>query len=299
MATVGNGPYTYDVVESWAKLPPGSFGILVGVAVDSRDRVYVCHQRQAPPILIFDREGNHVDSLTPPGFIEGHIMHIDADDILYLVDRNEHVAMKMTLDGKVLLEMGNRGNASDTGITTIGGFPRRAAGPFNIPTRMFPSPSKDLYVSDGYRNARVHRFSSEGELVSSWGSPGHEAPGEFHLPHSLWVDRSGKVYVCDRKNNRIQIFSAAGEFISQWTDLPRVTDIFMDADETVFVHENGEAGSVPRIKVMDKEGNILAQWDSGQGHQIWVDSHGDIYLAITWEQRVDKYLRRKQAGPRR
>jgi DNA-binding beta-propeller fold protein YncE len=98
-------------------------------------------------------------------------------------------------------------------------LPPRSAGPFNKPTEMVVAPSGDLYVSDGYRNSRVHRFSAQGALLSSWGTPGKQEPGEFHLPHSLWVDPEGFVYVCDRENSRIQVFNGSGKFVSQWRDI--------------------------------------------------------------------------------
>ena len=292
MTSVGSGRYQYQVIEDWAKLPEGwQFGILVGVAVDSNDLVYVCHQRQDPPIIVFDRQGVYVCSWGTGDINEGHIMSIAPDDSIYLVDRGAHQALRLKLDGERLMELGRKGYPSNTGLTIIGGEPQRAAGPFNMPTRMFCAPSGDIYVSDGYRNARVHRFSGSGDLISSWGVPGKNAPGEFYLPHSLWVDSQGLVYVCDRKNNRVQVFSPEGEFVSQWTDLTSPVDICMDGDENVFLHEGGAADESPRITVLDRDGNVQARWDTPYGHQIWVDTHGDIYMAVCWEQRIQKFIR--------
>jgi hypothetical protein len=73
-------------------------------------------------------------------------------------------------------------------------------------------------VTDGYRNARVHRFTRDGRLVKSWGTPGH-GEGEFHLPHSIAFDPDGKLYVADRANKRIQIFSPDGDFLGMWTGM--------------------------------------------------------------------------------
>ena len=204
MASVGSGPYTYDVEETFGRLPHGqSFGPVSDVAVDSQDRVYV-FQRQDPIILIFDREGNYLDGWGT-GFEFAHGLYISPDDVVYLTDRDTHQAFKYTPDGKPLLTLGIRGQFSDTGCTQDGALVPRAAGPFNKPTKLVPAPSGDLYVSDGYRNSRVHRFTANGELISSWGTPGKSAPGEFHLPHSVWVDTQGLVYVCDRENSRVQI----------------------------------------------------------------------------------------------
>ena len=167
----------------------------------------------------------------------------------------------------------------------------RAAGPFNYPSEMYPSPSGDLYVSDGYRNSRVHRFSAEGRYITSWGTPGKGGPGEFHLPHSLLIDEEGLVYVCDRENNRIQVFTPEGEFITMWTDMTRPNDISQSVDGDFYIAESTFEGSTPRITVRDKEGDILSSWESRQAHGLWVDKQDSVYLALPGAQSVDKYIR--------
>src|SRR3989442_15119588 len=112
---------------------------------------------------------------------------------------------------------------------------------------MVPAPSGDLYVTDGYRNARVHRFAADGDLRMSWGQGGKTAPSHFHLPHSLIVDRDNRVYVCDRENNRIQVFSADGQFITMWTDLRRPLDISMDRDGIRSEEHTSELQSRPHL----------------------------------------------------
>src|SRR2546428_12048974 len=220
MTTVGSGSYQYEVVESWAKLPAGwTWGPVSAVATDSRDRVYA-FQRKDPPILVFDRDGSYLGSWGSSAIKDPHGIAI-VNDVIYLTDRDDHVALKFTLDGKPLMVLGTRGPPSDTGATKDIELPPRSAGPFNKPTEMVVAPSGDRYVSDGSRNSRVHRFSKEGSLLASWGTPGKEAPGEFHLPHSLWVGPDGYVYVCDRENSRIQVFTAEGKFVSQWREHPR------------------------------------------------------------------------------
>ena len=169
MPVVGSGRYQYEVAENWGQLPPGrTFGVVTGVAVDSRERVYICQQQQDPPVMVFNREGNYLDSWGTGFIVEPHTIYIGPDDVIYLADRGAHVALKLTRAGAVLLELGNRGQPSDTGCTEDEGEVLRAAGPFNRPTRLSPSPSGDLYVSDGYRNSRVHRFAAGGSLLDSW-----------------------------------------------------------------------------------------------------------------------------------
>ena len=277
MTTVGSGRYVFEMREDWARLPTGwTFGGVSAVATDSQNRVYA-FQRKDP-----------LSSWGTSTFADPHGINI-VDDVIYVTDRNDHVALKFTLDGRPLMVVGTRGQASDTGATKDIELPPRSAGPFNKPTEMMVAPSGDLYVSDGYRNSRVHRFSSQGALLDSWGKPGKEEPGEFHLPHSLWVDKQGQVYVCDRENSRIQVFTGAGKFVSQWRDIVKPTDICFDAEEIAYVSEQR-----PSISVLDKTGKPLARFDTPvSGHGLWVDAiTGDVYLASVGAKKLIKYERK-------
>jgi DNA-binding beta-propeller fold protein YncE len=290
MATVGSGKYQYELIENWAKLPAGqTFGNVSAVATDSQDRVYV-FQRKDPPVMIFARDGAYLSCWGISAITDPHGIFI-ADDVVYLTDRADSVCLTYTLDGKPLQLLGQRGQHSDTGCEKPGDVAPRSAGPFNYPTEMVPSPSGDLYVSDGYRNARVHRFTADGRLLKSWGEPGKAGPNQFHLPHSLVVVPNGTIYVCDRENSRIQVFSPDGQFITMWTDLRRPLDISMDRDGILYISEGGVDGLSPRISLMDQQGHVVARWDSLSAHGSWVDAHGDIYLALGSRERVDKYVR--------
>ena len=302
MTIVGSGDFTYEVIENWGSLPEGwSFGGVGSVAVDSQDRVYA-FQRKDPPILVFDREGTFLSSWGDGLISFGHGIHIGPDDIVYLTDPNDHVTMTFTLDGKPLMVLGNRGQPSDTGCEKPGGKVLRPGGPFNMPTQMVPSPSGDLYVSDGYRNCRVHRFSKNGEMLSSWGVPGGYHPGELWVVHCCWVDTEGTVYVCDRDNSRVQVFSATGEFIAEWTEMYRPMSIYMDANETVYISEGTcfirEVAWVPepnrrfgRISMWDKQGHNLARLNTPSTHWIYGDSRGDLYAAEAGAQALKKYVK--------
>ena len=290
MTTVGTGKYSYRLEQDWAKLPPGEeFGTVSAVATDSQDRVYV-FQRKDPPGLVFDRDGSFLNSWGNGNFESPHGIFI-ADDIVYLTDREGSVAMKYTLEGKPLQLIGNRGVYSDTGCQVAGEVAPRSAGPFNYVTEMVPSPSGDLYISDGYRNARVHRFTSDGTLIHSWGEPGKGGPNQMHLPHRLIVGKDGRVYVCDRENSRVQVFDEEGNYITMWTDMQRPLDISMDKDGIFYISERPENEKPPQMSVLDREGKVLARWPSRSAHGSWVDANGDIYLALTSEKSVDKYVR--------
>ena len=216
MAQVGTGKYTYELVRDFLKSPDGEpFGLVSRVAADGQDRIYV-FQRRDPPVVVFDREGKYLRAWGSGEVTDPHGLKI-VSDVVYTTDRSDSVAKSFTLDGKPQLELGQRGVHSDTGHVT-NWLAERAAGPFNHPTEMMAHPNGDIYVTDGYRNARVHRFTRDGRLVKSWGTPG-KAEGQFHLPHSIAFDDDGKLYVADRSNKRIQIFSPDGDFLGQWTGM--------------------------------------------------------------------------------
>src|SRR5688572_2886606 len=300
---VGEGIHRYEVVEGWEQLPSGwSHGDVAGVATDSQDNVYVFN-RSDHPVIIYDREGKFLDTWGDLAtYPRPHGITI-VDDAVYLVDATDQTVRKTTLDGKILLTLGTSGQVSDTGyrartpqnLTTIA----RAAGPFNVPTRAYVGPSGDIYVSDGYGNARVHRFSASGELLQSWSDPGTE-PGQFNLVHSVFVHTDGRVWICDRENDRIQIFSPTGEVDEVWTNVTRPGDLFVAKDGTVYVGEMGwEKGTLnmaahpldedrpSKLTIRDQQGNVLSQWGGpdpcavdgfAAPHGLWVDSRGDIYV---------------------
>jgi len=218
--------------------------------------------------------------------------------MVYCVDSGDHTVRKMTPDGDVLLTLGRKDRPSVTGA--VGNDFRtieRASGPFNRPTDIAFGSSGELYVSDGYRNARIHKFSPEGELLHSWGEPGSRA-GQFHLPHSVLVDR-GRILVADRENSRIQTFTLDGEFLNEWMDVRRPTYLF-GHDGTIYVTELGFlAGLFPgvstpkdrdpdaRVTLRSSEGSVVSGWGGKNGcesgsffapHAICADSRGDVYV---------------------
>ena len=134
MTTVGTGKYTYQLIENWAKLPAGqTFGNTSAVTTDSRDRVYV-FQRKDPPVMIFDREGNFLDSWGAGVITDPHGICIH-DDIVYLTDRSDSVALKFTLEGKPLQILGDRGVHSDTGGERPGDLVPPGRRPVQLPHR--------------------------------------------------------------------------------------------------------------------------------------------------------------------
>ena len=288
MPTVGAGKYTYELVEGWGVLPQGWELGQTAIVTDSLDRVYLFN-RSDHPLIVLDKEGHFLTAWGEGVLTDAHGMFIDADDNIYLPVKNNHVVMKYSAQGNLLMTLGTRDQPSDTGWSgNISDTVQRAAGPFNRPSDVALSPNGDLYISDGYGNARVHKFTAEGELLFSWGEPGKTGPGEFHVPHGVWVHTDGRVFVADRENNRIQIFDPDGKFLDQWTGFSRPCDIYVDQDDVLFIPELDAFMSVVSI-----DGQLLARWSGPNpegAHAIWLDSRGDIYLNQNREgQRLLKY----------
>ena len=287
---VGSGEYTYELIEDFAKLPEGqTFGLISRVTSDAENRIYV-FQRKDPAVLIFDRSGKFLSSWGNGVFKRAHGFKI-VGDRAYVTDQTDSVAMIYTLDGKLIKQIGTRGAHSDTGCEDWHNLPLRAAGPFNHPTEMLPSPSGDLYVTDGYRNSRVHRFNKDGELIQSWGQPGKTAPGEFHLPHTLAIAPDGTVYVSDRANQRVQIFTPDGKFIGMWTGMGGPNDMARDANGTFYLCEQATDTSQAAVSVRDGNGTVITRWESDPMHAMGIDPAGNIYVGKTRQCRVDKYAR--------
>ena len=213
------------------------------------------------------------ETSSPPGARtcsnNAHGLRIDAEDNLYCTEWRSHCVHKLTSDGELQWTLGTPG------------VPRPPGLPFNLPTDLAIAPDGCLFVSDGYGNAKVHKFSPDGVLLKSWGEPG-TGPGQFDLVHDVWVDSDYLVYVCDRSNNRIQIFDGDGNYLREWTDLLQPDFVWFDPDETVFVSEIEH-----RVSVLSRDGRLLSRWgEKGDGpgqfpgfpHAIWGDSRGDLYI---------------------
>jgi DNA-binding beta-propeller fold protein YncE len=299
---VGTGGFRYRVDESWAKFPAdGSAGEAVAVACDSRDRVYV-FLRGPHPVQVFERDGTPLGAWGEGIFARPHGIHVGPDDTVYCTDDFGHTVRAFSTAGLPRLTLGTPGQPSDTGATSIDYRTIRRAGlPFHFPTNLARGPAGDLYVADGYGNARIHRFAPDGRLLHSLGAPG-SGPGQFQVPHGIAVDQAGIVYVADRENSRVQLFTGGGAYISEWTDVARPCQLFIDPAGWVYVAELGfRAGRWPgtgshqpgqtggRVSIFDRRGVLHARWGGGDEpcaagdffapHGIWVDSHGDIYVA--------------------
>jgi DNA-binding beta-propeller fold protein YncE len=286
----GHAPYTYRIEGDWAKLPADwVLRDVAAVAVDRHDRVYVFN-RGTHPMVVFDRDGNVVDAWGDGIFTRPHGLQIGPDDTLYCTDDGAHVVRKCTLEGKVLLEIGVPGQPS----------PFMSGRPFNRCTHTALSPDDDIYVSDGYGNAAVHKFSPRGDHLRSWGECGTDE-GQFNTPHNIVCDRDGWVYVADRENHRVQVFAGDGTYETQWNNLHRPCALALSSDDSAcyvgelgtFMAANRDFPNIgPRISIVGKDGKVVSRVDERAGlpkgqfiapHGIAIDSHGDVYVGeVSW-----------------
>jgi len=274
----GTPPYVYDLDSDWPRLPNGwVLEDVGGVAVDAADKVYVFH-RGDHPMIVFDREGQVLDSWGDGVFNRPHGVDVGPDGSVYCTDDGDHTVRKCAPDGTVLMTIGIPGAPA----------PAMSGAPFNRCTHTALSPDGEIYVSDGYANARVHKFTAQGELMFSWGSPG-SGPSQFDLPHNICTDDQGRVIVADRENDRIQVFDASGVLLDTWIGLRRPCALCraQKGQAGVVVGElgRGPGGAPPRVTLMGAQGQALARIGDLPGptpfsapHGIAVDCRGDLYV---------------------
>ena len=276
-------PLNYQAVPDWPELPAGwNLQETPGVAVDAQRHSYVFH-RGEHPIMEFDPDGKLVRSWGEGLFIRPHGIRIDAEGNIWTVDNDTHQILKMDSKGRVRMVLGRKGQSGETEIL------------FNRPTDVAFAANGDIYVSDGYGNSRIVKFSKDGRFIKAWGKKG-KGEGEFDLPHAVAVDKQGRVYVGDRENYRLQIFDADGKFLQQWKHVGSPWGLALTPDQMLFIAD----GHANRILKVNLEGQVLGTLGStgklpGQldyAHSIAVDSQGVIYVAEILNWRAQKFVPR-------
>ncbi len=216
----GEGHRYEEHAGDWGGLPPGaSLREIADVVVDRHGRVHVL-TRGEHGILVFEQDGEFLYAWGEGIFQRPHGATLGGDGTLWCVDDDGHGIYQCSLDGKVLRTIGTPGQAAAA----------MSGKPFNKPTKLAVHPDTgDLFITDGYGNARVHRYSAHGEHILSWGESGCEA-GQFNLPHSVAIDKTGRVLVADRENHRIQIFDTNGDYLTEWGQMHRPCAFHIDGD---------------------------------------------------------------------
>lgn len=296
----------YDVVHDWPLLPDGYIlGQATGVGVDSQNNVFVFHRAgrewtdpfpvqpiSAPTIAVFNGStGAQLATWGKDFFVMPHGLTIDDSDNVWVTDVGRHQVFKFTRDGLLLLAVGTNG------------VPGADTAHFNLPTDIAVLPDGSFYVSDGYANSRVIKFSSDGKFLFQWGVKG-AGHGQFDLPHAVTTDSSGNVYVADRSNARVQVFTANGQFLSEWKSeqLGRPYSVAISKTGKAFVVDGGDQPKTPPDRsrglrlsldgVIETTFGRFGNYD-GQfrlAHDIAVAADGSVYVVDAWGMRVQKFV---------
>ncbi|MEN9600140.1 MAG: hypothetical protein RL596_2461 [Bacteroidota bacterium] len=245
-------------------------------------------------VLELDNEtGKMINSWGSNFFIMPHGLTVDKDNNIWITDVGLHQIFKFTHEGKLLMKVGT---AKVPGNDSLH---------FNLPTDIAVSDDGTFYVSDGYGNSRVVKFSSTGGFVKAWGTYGNKL-GEFIIPHGITIDSKNVIYVADRQNNRIQLFDTSGHFIKvlknnvQVQQLPSVS---IDNNNNLFAIDYD-----PRKKADSTvNGSTFFEFDSSQHatthfgatgstnrtscwfHDIAIDSKSNIYVGDIIGLKVLKF----------
>lgn len=304
---IGNASHLYAVQEGWGQLPANiQYGYTHGIVVDDEDRVYV-HHTGKESVVVFDKNGSFLTSWGSEfeGGAHGFYLHRDPDgqQYLYFADTKRSLIVKTTLSGEVLMR-----------ITPPDRPDLYDAERKYVPTDVCVAPNGDIYVADGYGQSYVHHYNAEGTYLRSWGGPGSE-PGKLNSPHGISINLRGEVpeiYIADRSNNRIQVFTLEGEhvrFVEHNLDLPcsfyffgdevylpdlhsRVT--ILDANDRLITHLGEDQQAYKQQGWPNLPKSYYRPDRFSSPHGICVDSKGNVYLA-EWisDGRVTKLVRQR------
>jgi DNA-binding beta-propeller fold protein YncE len=271
-----------EPVRGFVQLPDDlTLGPVSAVSVNGKGEILLFH-RGKRPIVVLDADGKYLrawgdDIIANPNGAHG--LRIDSDENVWVTDIVAHRVYKFAPEGKLLLALGT-------------GKPGADDDQFNKPTDI--AFEKDaVYVSDGYGNSRVVKFTRDGRFVKAWGTPG-KGEGEFHLPHSIVFESPGRVFVGDRENDRIQIFDTDGKLLTIWKGYAPY-GLALDRGGALFVAD-ARASKVHRLGL---RGEIVQSWGgkgTGPGefdtpHMLAFDAAGNLYVAEIGNKRLQKFRR--------
>jgi len=299
----------YELVEGWPNLPQGyNLGQVTGIDVDTSQNVLLIHRAwrrwkilnevfpdtpiSANTVLELDRKsGKLLNSWGAGLFIMPHGLKVDKENNVWITDVGLQQVLKFSHDGKLLMKLGEARIAGNDSLH------------FNYPTDVAFATDGSFYVSDGYRNSRVIKFSKEGKFLFEWGKKGNEE-GEFNTPHGIDIDSHGNVYVADRENNRIQKFDSKGNFLKQWKNDVAIQLYALKVDP-----KNENVIAIDYLTVNDTliKGSDVIVCDSSvkfinrfgrtglyngpicRYHDITLDNEGSIYVGDILGNRIQKF----------
>ena len=293
----------YVVDAHWPQKPSSAqWAAMPGVAVDAHDNVWL-FTRALPPVQVYDGRGKFLRAWGDEKIQGAHHIKIDHEGNVWLAVYAAHVVQKYTPEGKLLLTLGTFNEAG------------RDERHLTMPTDMAVTPAGDIFVADGYGNARVVHFDKEGKFVKAWGELGHK-PGQFSIPHAIAVDSKGRIYVADRNNVRVQVFDPTGKFLDEWRDILVPWGFCMTKNDELWVcgsspmqwrKADDALGCPPKDQVFmrfNTHGKLLQLWTVPKGadglerpgdlnwvHAVAVDSKGNLYAGDIIGKRAQKFVR--------
>jgi NHL repeat len=311
----------YVAVPGFFKLPPGRpMGSSSAVAGDSRGDIWVvdrcgansCVGSKLDPVMEFDAGGNFVKAFGAGLLQFAHGFTIDSKDHLWITDgvptdgkgTRGQTVMEFDTNGKLLRTMGKPGVAAS------------APDGFTEPNAVLVAPDGSIFVSQGHTkdykgNPRVIKFDANGKFIKQWGSSG-PGPGQFGMPHCLAMDSKGNLYVGDRDNNRIQVFTQDGKLLGQLTQFGRPSGIVIDRNDVMYVTDSESRdkdgyghhpGWKRGIRIGSLKDGVVTDFipdtypdpegsGTSGGEGIWADGKGTVYSAQVEQKAVVKYLKR-------
>lgn len=292
---------SYVVDPEWPQRPENlRWGEMAGLAIDRNDHVY-CFTRTDPPVQVFDRDGRFLRAWGRDLIKSAHHLKIDGEGNVWTTDVEWHVVRKFTPDGKLLLTLGT---------PQVAGCDEQH---FNMPTDLAFASNGDIFVADGYGNARIVHFDKNGKYVKQWGELGSR-PGQFSIPHAIAIDSRDRIYVADRNNVRIQVFDTSGKLLDVWNNLLTPWGFWMLPNDELWVcgsspmtwrPEDTALGVPPKDQLFMRfksDGKLLQLWSVPKGidglerpgelnwvHCVAVDSQGNLYAGDIRGKRAQKF----------
>jgi peptidylamidoglycolate lyase len=300
----------YEPVAEWPDLPKDlKLGNPTGIDVDTDQNIVVFHRadRKWPllgampkepidskTILIIDKDnGKLINSWGNGLFVMPHGLKVDRENNIWITDVGLHQVMKFSHDGRILMKLG------------VALVPGNDSTHFNKPTDIAIATDGSFYVSDGYGNNRVIKFSREGKYLFEWGDKGSEK-GAFDIPHGISLDGNGNVYVADRENNRVQVFDPAGRFIKQFADnsygrmcgveFHKPGSILFAVDDHAFMKLKHRGSDILAFDIAGTVQTRLGRSGSYSGgvswyHDLAVDADKSVYVGDILNNRIQKFRR--------
>ena len=295
-------PNPYRMEEFPVQLPDSrKLGAPIGVEIDHSDGKTLwifercggdsCAGSTVDPVMKLDASGKVVANFGGGLTNWPHGFYVDRAGDVWITDgRGENgkgnTVIKFSPQGKVLLTLGKPGQAGN------------APGMFDMPSDVITAPNGDIFVADGHglveghqTNDRIVKFSKDGAFIATLGKHG-SAPGEFDVPHSLAMDSTGRLYVGDRSNSRVQIFDQGGHFIAEWKQFGRPSSVYIDKNDTIYVADSQSddktnPGFKQGIRIGSvKDGKVLAfipltDAAIGSAEELAADDQGNVFAGFT------------------